>query len=82
MSFAKSMLRLCLSMLVATDLRYRICFHDQTVGCLFDYCENRSDIVVGLRKMRFDHDICRNAIKDEDQLNAIDKLIALKVPPI
>ncbi|HXH43959.1 MAG TPA: CHAT domain-containing protein [Bradyrhizobium sp.] len=78
-SFAKAVLAICLSMLVKSDERWAIEYHDDTVGCLFDYCENRDDIVVGLRKMRFDHKSCRDKIKDIDQLAAIDALAELDV---
>jgi hypothetical protein len=79
-SFAKATLCLCLSMLVAMDPRWNIEHHKKTAGCLFDFCGNREDIVVGLRKMRFDHASCRAKIKDPKQLAAIDALLALDVP--
>jgi hypothetical protein len=75
--FAKSVLMVCLSMLVEADPRWDIQRHMKTVGCLFDYCGTRSEIVVGLRKMKFDHQHCRNLIKDKAQLKAIDALAEL-----
>lgn len=76
-SFAKAVFRLCLSMLVASDPRLDIDFHKETTGCLFDFCENRDDILVGLKKMKFDHEFCRSKIKDSLQLAAIDSFFAL-----
>jgi hypothetical protein len=75
--FAKSVLIVCLSMLVEADPRWAIKRHEKTYGCLFDFCGNRDDIVVGLRKMRFDHEVCRKKIKDKGQLKAIDALASL-----
>ena len=53
--------------------------HGETMGCLFDYCEDRHDIVVGLKRMRFDHEPCRKLIRDPTQLAAIDALVAAKL---
>jgi CHAT domain len=78
--FAKAVLALCLSMLLVTDGRWPIGYHSETQGCLFDYCEVRSDLKVGLAKMRFDHEPCRAKIGDPEQLNAIDALAGLAVP--
>src|SRR5262249_12928838 len=50
-SFAKAVLTVCLSMLVGSDERWELSSHDETVGCLLDYCANRHDAVVGLMKM-------------------------------
>ena len=77
--FAKAVLALCLSMLLATDGRWPIEYHPETYGCLFDYCLVRSDLKVGLAKMRFDHEPCRRKIGDSDQLAAIDALAALVI---
>ncbi len=79
-TFAKAMLYLCLAQLVQTDERWNLDCHDETVGCLFDYCENWDDLVVSLKHMRFDHAECRDKIKDEHQLSAIDALLALDIP--
>ena len=79
-TFAKAMLYLCLAQLVQTDERWGIDCHDETVGCLFDYCENWDDLVVSLKHMRLDHAECRDKIKDEHQLSAIDALLALDIP--
>jgi len=76
--FAKAVFRLCLSMLVSSDPRWGIDFHAQTVGCLFDFCENRDDFVVGLKKNNFDHKECRDKIRDDSQLAAVDSFFALK----
>ncbi|MEW6731257.1 MAG: CHAT domain-containing protein [Acidobacteriota bacterium] len=76
--FAKATLFLSLMMIIAADQRWSIRQHDQTVGCLFDYCNNRDDLVVGLRHMKFDHKKCRDKIDDQQQLTAIDALLALE----
>lgn len=76
-TFAKTALMVCLSIVVAMDARWSLEYHDETEGCLFDYCQNRSDMIVGLRKMRFDHAACRAKITDERLLAAIDAIIAL-----
>jgi hypothetical protein len=76
-SFAKAVFRLCLSELVALDPRWKLDFHKETAGCLFDFCEQRSDIIEGLRNMKFDHGPCRSRITDERQLKAIDVFLAL-----
>lgn len=75
--FANAVLSICVSMLVEADDRWNIERHEKTFGCPFDLCWNRDDIVVGLRKMRFDHRECREKIGDADQLAAIDSLADL-----
>jgi hypothetical protein len=43
-----------------------------------DYCDNRDDILVGLRHLTFDHEPCRQRLNDSpDQLAAIDSLVEL-----
>jgi hypothetical protein len=76
-TYAKATLSICMSMIVASDKRWGLDFHNETVGCLFDFCENRDDIVIGLSRMRFDHKACRSKIKDQTQLDAIDALVSL-----
>jgi hypothetical protein len=76
-SYAKAVLCLCLAMLIFYDGRWKLKRHYQTVGCLFDFCERRDDIVYGLKKMKFDHKQCRDKIKDEEQLTAVDQLLKL-----
>jgi hypothetical protein len=78
-SYAKAILYVCLGMVVATDKRLPKMIHAETAGCLFDDCQNRDDIVVGLKKMKFEHDKCCSKIKDQEQLVAIDALLALDV---
>jgi hypothetical protein len=75
--FAKSVLFLCLAMLIVNQPGLE--FHDETAGCLLDYCYERDDIVVGLKRMKFDHEFCREQIKDAGLLRAIDALLALEV---
>lgn len=76
-TFAKTVLLVCLSMLMRTDERWDLDFHEETVGCLLDYCANRHDMVASLKRMRFDHAPCRSKIKDEKMLAAIDAIVAL-----
>jgi hypothetical protein len=78
-SYAKATLFVCLGMVVASDGRWGDPIHNETAGCLFDNCRNRSDIVIGLARMRFDHAPCRDKIKDQEQLEAIDALLALEI---
>jgi hypothetical protein len=78
-SYAKATLFVCLGMVVASDKRWGDPIHNETAGCLFDNCRNRSDIVFGLAKMKFDHAPCRHKIKDQEQLEAIDALLALEI---
>jgi hypothetical protein len=75
--FAKSVLFLCLAMLVVRQSG--LSFHNKTAGCLLDHCYDRDDIVVGLRRMKFDHRPCRNRIKDDHLLRAVDTLLTLQV---
>lgn len=79
-SYAKAILYICLSMVVGTDERLPAMIHAKTYGCIFDDCENRDDLVVGLKRMKFDHPKCRRRIKDKEQLAAIDSLLALELP--
>jgi hypothetical protein len=89
-SYAKATLYICLSSIVASDVRYdkfiptasdteHPYIHQETAGCLFDECDNRDDLVVGLKRMKFDHEKCRFKIKDPDHVAAIDALLALEV---
>jgi len=57
--------------------RWTIKYHDDTYGCPFDFCGNRGDIVVGLKKMKFDHKECRSKIRDLEQLAAIDHFFGI-----
>jgi hypothetical protein len=77
-SFALAVLRLCLSTLMVSDERWRLGFHAETAGCLLDYCDNRRDMVLGLKKAAFDHAPCRSRIKDHDMLAAIDAIMVLE----
>ncbi|MEH2436133.1 MAG: CHAT domain-containing protein [Nostoc sp.] len=77
--FAKAVLGICLSMLLVTERRWSLEYHEETHGCLFDLCRHRDDIVVALKHQKFDHQTCRSKIRDIEQLEAIDALIDLKV---
>ncbi|MGZ5483203.1 MAG: CHAT domain-containing protein [Pyrinomonadaceae bacterium] len=78
-SYAKAILYVCLSGIVASDERLPELIHDETVGCLFDNCPNEGDLVVGLKNMKFEHASCRRQIKNKQQLGAIDALLALDI---
>ncbi len=78
-SFAKATLYLCVAGLIHRDPRWSIDYHDETVGCPLDYCNNRDDTVVSLRKMEFSHSQCRDRITDQEMLTAIDALLALNI---
>jgi len=77
-SFAGAILYLCISMLLISDPRWELSEHEETLGCLFDFCELRSDLVIGLRNRAFDHQKCRRRIQDRHQLEAVDTLLALR----
>lgn len=79
-SVAFATLWLCLSEILVKDERWRLDYHDDTVGCLMDYCNFRPDLKKGLRRGRFDHAACRKKISDVEQLQAIDALLALGRP--
>lgn len=72
--FAKSVLIVVLSIVLYNDPRWKLQYHPETVGCLFDLCADRRDLVVGLKHMKFDHQICRDKITDQSLLNAIDAI--------
>jgi hypothetical protein len=79
-SFAKAVLCVCLSQIILAEGRWEdLDYHDETVGCLFDFCKKHADVVVGLQKMAFTHTECRDKIKDPQQLAAIDALIATDI---
>lgn len=78
-TYAKAILYLCLSSIVASDEDLPEMIHEETVGCLFDNCPNQGDLIVGLRNMKFDHLLCRQKIPNEQQLKAIDALLQLDV---
>ena len=75
--FTRAVFGLCLAMLVLSDPRWKIDFHEETAGCLFDFCGNRDDIIFGLKKKSFDHKQCRAKIKDPALLAAIDAFYTL-----
>lgn len=78
-SYAKAILYICVSSIVASDEALPEFIHQKTFGCLFDNCGNQADLVVGLKRMKFDHQRCREKIKSEQQLEAIDALLELRV---
>jgi hypothetical protein len=79
-SFEMAVLFLCLGQLLSSDPKLDLSFHDETAGCLMDYCDDRDDVVVGLKHMKFDHTPCRDDVSDKKQLAAIDALLALEKP--
>jgi len=78
-SFAKATFSLCITELLQADVRWGLHEHPETVGCVLDYCDNRDDLVVSLRLMKFEHAPCRDKVKDSKMLAAIDKLLALEL---
>jgi len=80
-SFARATLSLCLSELLRQDPRWKLEEHPETVGCLLDFCENRDDLVVSLKRMAFEHKACRSKVRDPDMLAAIDRLLGIELPP-
>jgi len=61
------------------DDRWDLDFHPEMEKCLLDYCEQLSDMVEGLRHMKFDYLACRSKINDDRELRAIDSLLALSL---
>lgn len=78
-SFEKAVLFECLGSLLTMDERWNLDYHEQTKGCVLDFCNELGDLVEGLRHMKFDHKRCRQKIQDKRQLSAIDSLLALNV---
>ena len=78
-SFPKAVLFLCLGALVVMDDRWDLDYHPEMNRCILDYCENLSDMVEGLKHMKFDHVACRGTIQDQSELAAIDGLLGLPV---
>jgi hypothetical protein len=78
-SLAKATLYLCLAVLIATDQSNQAGFHDEIVGCPLDNWKTRDEFLRALELMSFDHSSCRQKIKDQDQLKAIDRLLALQM---
>lgn len=67
-----------IGMLVAAQvfaLRNDMDYHDETRGCIFDFNENRVDLVESIRGMRIDPD-CLTHFKDEDEAKAARRLVA------
>jgi hypothetical protein len=71
-TFEKGIVYLIISQLVVyfTDWGY----HQETRGCVMDFCGNRSDAVVGLKAMRF-CDWCKPRIRNPDLKDALDAML-------
>lgn len=78
-SYEKAVLFLAVGALLDA-LNRNVEYHDETCGCPLDFCEDRDDVVKGLKHMRFDHEECRAKVRDKAQLAAVDALLALDVP--
>ena len=78
-SFAKATFSLCLTELLRQDERWALKEHEETVGCLLDFCDNRDDLVVSLKLMKFEHATCRTKVHDLGMLEAIDRLLDLEL---
>jgi hypothetical protein len=76
-SYAKAVFWQCISVILTN---HGLPTHAKTAGCPLDFCDNREDLMDGLRKMRFDHKPCRSKVKDDDMLAAIDRLLELELP--
>lgn len=77
--FLKAVLFLCVGMILVANTP--LAFHNEVAGCPLDSClSSRDEIIEGLRHMKFDHQPCRDQIKDTDggkMVQAIDTLLAL-----
>lgn len=65
-------------MLIAAQVlasRNDIKYHDETRGCIFDFNENRTDLVDGIRGMHIDAD-CMKHFKDKDEAKNAKSLVA------
>lgn len=78
-SFAKATFYLCLAELLVQDERWKLDYHDETAGCPLDYCDDRDDLTVGLKTMKFEHPNCRDKVRDPEMLKAFDTLLALEL---
>lgn len=75
-TLAKTVFRLVLSA-VLSGSPFGLTPHESTMGCPLDYCDDRTDIVLGLKRSRFDHAQCRAQITDPAALAAIDRLMRI-----
>lgn len=50
-------------------------YHDDTNACLLDFCENRADIVKGLKAGKL-QDCCRPKVKNKRLLKAVENILA------
>jgi hypothetical protein len=67
-----------IGMLVAAQvlaLRNDMDYHAETRGCIFDFNDNRVDLVESIRAMRIDPD-CLTHFKDEGEAKAAQQLVA------
>lgn len=72
-TFEKGIMYIIVSQLLVyfTDLGY----HKETKGCVMDYCENRRDMIQGLREKRLcPH--CLIAVKDENLHKAVEAILS------
>ncbi len=53
-------------------------YHDETRGCLMDFCKNRDDLVLGLKAAKIDED-CAKKVKDKKLLAAVEKMLKTNV---
>lgn len=77
-SFAAATLRLCLGQVLATMVN--IDFHSETASCLFDDCDNRTDVVEMLQSESLTHEPCRTCVEtyDPELLVAVNALLRLR----
>jgi hypothetical protein len=71
-TFEKGIAYIIISQLVVyfTELGY----HQETRGCVMDFCGNRTDMVVGLKAMKF-CDWCEPMIQNPDLKKALDAML-------
>jgi hypothetical protein len=71
----------CLAALIAAQVFVEsfstVGIHDDTRGCLMDYCENRDDVVQGLRTIEICDD-SKNQIPDDARASALKILDAIR----
>jgi hypothetical protein len=77
--YAEAVLYLVIGSLL-NDLNPKLHYHNDTRRCPLDFCDNRDDLVKGLKHMRFGDAKRRNKVRDKSQLSAVDALMAVDVP--
>jgi hypothetical protein len=71
-TFEKGMVYIIVSCLVVYFTEWG--YHHKTRGCVMDFCQNRSEMVEGLKAMRF-CSWCESMIENSDLKNALDAML-------